>query len=496
MTLIRPSVDYTAKDFDALSERLFNIIPSAFPDWTEDQIANFGNLLVEMFAYVGDVLLFYQDNQARESRWSTALLRRSIISAAKLVGYQPRGASGAQATLTVRLASIPVGNVTFAVGDRFSTADTAKPVIFQVLSQTVIAAGSNPPVGFLVVENSTSVSDALLSTGLPHQSFVLTGSPYIEDTLSITADDGVYTIVDDLLESSATARHAVVSLDENSRLHVTFGNGIAGAIPVGTITFNYRTGGGSAGNVARGTIVKALQSYSDSFGNTAIVTVVNASNAGGGSEIQTVESIREDVPRQLRVLTRTVCREDYEIVASRVAGVARALMLTRDEKPTIQENRGILYVVPEGGGVATQALLTAVTKMWTVDFPKTITFKPLALSAVYLMVDITTRIHVRRGHQPAVVGAAVKKALADFFAATAPDGSRNGNVDFGYYMDGALAWSDVFNVIRDTPGVRKIDDGLGDLVINGNSDDLVVPPERFPLLGEVVVINAETGAAL
>jgi hypothetical protein len=63
-------------------------------------------------------------------------------------------------------------------------------------------------------------------------------------------------------------------------------------------------------------------------------------------------------------------------------------------------------------------------------------------------------------------------------------------------MDGAIAWSDVFNVIRDIPGVRKIDDGLGNLSMNGESDDLVIPPERFPLLNSVVVIDAATGAAL
>ena len=39
--------------------------------WTDHDVAGFGNLLVEMFAFVGDVLSYYGDNQARESRLVT-----------------------------------------------------------------------------------------------------------------------------------------------------------------------------------------------------------------------------------------------------------------------------------------------------------------------------------------------------------------------------------------------------------------------------------------
>lgn len=42
------------------------------PDWTDFDVASFGNLLVELNAFVGNVLTFYQDNFARESRLVTA----------------------------------------------------------------------------------------------------------------------------------------------------------------------------------------------------------------------------------------------------------------------------------------------------------------------------------------------------------------------------------------------------------------------------------------
>lgn len=500
MTLARPATDYTTKDFDSIRERLFNVIPSVFPEWTDTQTANYGNLLVELFAYVLDVLSFYQDNQAQESRWSTARLRRSLLSMAKLTGYKPTGAAAATAELTIRLAAPPLGPVTIGAGDTFSTQDIASPVVFQALAAVTIPAGSDPPVAFVAVENSKAASDLYLSSGLPNQTFVLNGVPFLDNSLTITADNGAYVRVEDFLASTEADRHYTVAVDENSRASVTFGNSIAGAIPQGNMTLSYKTGGGSGGNVGPDTIVRASKSYSDSFGNAApVLRVSNASRASGGTERMTVEAIREAAPRSLRALTRTICREDYEINARHVAGVARALMLTRDELGSIPENQGILYIVPKGGGVATQPLQDLVSDELTKKYPKGITFKLTVLSARYLTVDVSTRIHLQKGLTGAnalLTVALVKKAVADFFAIAAADGSDNADMDFGYYLDGAIAWSDVFDAIRDVRGVRKIDDGLGNLQLNGEADDVVVTPFQFPTLGTVTVIDAVTGVAL
>jgi hypothetical protein len=493
---LQPSLDYTSKDFDALRDRLFNIIPSAFPEWTDRQVADFGNLLVEMFAFVGDVIGFYQDNQAKESRWTSARLRRSLLSLVKLIGYVPPGAVAATADLTVQLAAPPTGSVTIDAGDLFRTLDAVNPVVFQALSAVTIAAAADPPTAIVPVENSLPASDLIQSTELPNQEYTLGEAPYLDGSLTISAVDGSYTLVDDFLSSGASDRHATVTVDENDRATVRFGDGLLGAIPIGAITFTYKTGGGSRGKVFAGAISKAEKSYTDSFGNPVIMSVTNLESASDGAERQTVEAIRTAAPRSLRAVTRTVAREDYEINALRVAGVARALMMTADEKPSVLENTGELYLVPTGGGVASSTIVDAVNVMITTTYPKTITFKPSILAAKYLVVNVTTRIHLKKGATAGVVGPAVRASLEAFFAITNEDGSNNSAIDFGYYLDGSLAWADIFNVIRDTAGVRKIDDGLANLTLNGSADDVEVQPEQFPILGTVIVIDAVTGVAM
>ena len=50
-----PVVDYTDKDFDSLRVRLYNLLSSVFPEWTDQNVANFGNILVELFSHVANL---------------------------------------------------------------------------------------------------------------------------------------------------------------------------------------------------------------------------------------------------------------------------------------------------------------------------------------------------------------------------------------------------------------------------------------------------------
>lgn len=503
MALLGQNVDYTDKDFDSLRARLINLVGSAFPTWTDFNVANFGNLLLELYAFVGDVLLYYQDNQARESRITTAQLRKSLLGLAKLIGYTPSGALASTVELTVTLGAPPTGNVTFDAGDTFRTLEITDPVVFQVLTSATILAGTDPPQVVLQLENSLNSQEIFTSTGLANQEFVLSDTPYLDDSLSIVAADGTYTQEDDFLSSTSTNRHFTVTVDENDRATVRFGNGINGSIPSGTITCDYKTGGGSAGNVEAGSITKVDKSYTDSLGNSQVVTVTNNAAASGGDDRETIEQIRVNAPESIRAINRTVSREDYEINAKRVDGVARALMLTSNEREEIDENAGTLYVIPTGGGTPTQTLLDAVETMVTETYPNTITFLLTVANPEYLTVDVQATVYLEEGTVPATVAAAIQSNLETFFDIELADGSPNPDIDFGFnYKDvdgeptNEIAWSDVFNVVRDTTGVRKIGDSLGAFLLNGERSDVTIAVQEFPVLGTVTLLDGDTGAAL
>lgn len=78
MGLLVQATDYTDKDFDSLRLRLQSLVRSVFPAWSDFNVADFGNILLELYAFAGDALTFYQDNQARESRLLTATQRKNL----------------------------------------------------------------------------------------------------------------------------------------------------------------------------------------------------------------------------------------------------------------------------------------------------------------------------------------------------------------------------------------------------------------------------------
>ena len=83
------NVNYLNKDFSALKTSLMNYAKSYFPNTYRDfNETSPGMMLLEMNAYVGDVLSFYIDQQYREMLLPLAEERRNIITMAKMFGYK------------------------------------------------------------------------------------------------------------------------------------------------------------------------------------------------------------------------------------------------------------------------------------------------------------------------------------------------------------------------------------------------------------------------
>ncbi|MEP0841236.1 MAG: baseplate J/gp47 family protein [Phycisphaerae bacterium] len=491
----------TDKDFDALRLRLIALARSVFPDWSDFAVASFGNVLLELYAFVGDVVGYYLDNQARESRLVTATQRKNVIALARMLGYKLHGARAATAEAVFSLARASSADVRIPAGTVVRTREVTEPVRFQLLADVIIPAGALQASG--VVENSKTYVQLFDSRGLADLDIILDHTPYLDASVAVSAANGAFVEKESLLGSGPNDRHFVALVDQNDRATVRFGNGTSGAPPTGTVTVAYKTGGGAAGNVDAGRIVVVEGTFTDLHGRAAQVSVTNAEPASGGTDRQSVASAKLLAPESLRTLTRSVTREDFEVNARRVPGVARALMLTSNEDPTVPENSGVLYVIPQGGGLPTPALKNLVLLQVTEVYPATLTFQPSVQNPVYRKVDVEARIYLRQGHAAATVRERVKANLTAMFRVSEADGTPNPLVDFGFNVkdadgnpSGEVAWSDVFNVIRDTEGVRKIGDLHGDLKLSGLPADVKLAIKEFPVLGTVTLVNGDTGGVL
>lgn len=509
MPLLPSANNYTDKDFDGIRERMFDLIRSVFPNWTNEAVTNFGNLLAESPCFVLDVLTFYQDQQAREGRFKTVQLRKNMIALAKLLNYDLAGAGAATAdvVLTVTNADALVGPVVPATSSPIIVGTTAvtDPVKGELQSLPSFDIDSGEVEKTVGWEHSITQTPLVVpSSGRADQRILLPFGPFLDNSESVsTPTQPTWTKVDTFYYSGPTDQHYRVQVDQNNLGTIIFGDGRQGVIPVGNITLPWKTGGGTDGNVEAGSLKKIEGDFIDSEGTRAYLEATNPVDAEGGLPREEVAAARINAPESTRVLNRTVAREDYEINAKRVVGVGRALMLTSNEYSGIGENRGQLFIIPSTGGYPSQALLDQVFVMCTSTYPNTITFQLQVLPVAYLNIDVRAVIWLQENTVPSTVKQSIITNLEDYFEPMLANGQPNPNVDFGFnYKDadgnpaGEIAFSDIFNVVRDTSGVRKVGAGATEFQLNGVRDDVSLPLHQFPALGSVTVINGQTGTAI
>jgi predicted phage baseplate assembly protein len=82
-----PVIDYMAKDFASFRRLMLDRLSAIMPTWKARNPADLGIVLVELLAYVGDHLSYFQDAVATESYLGTARKRISVKRHARLLDY-------------------------------------------------------------------------------------------------------------------------------------------------------------------------------------------------------------------------------------------------------------------------------------------------------------------------------------------------------------------------------------------------------------------------
>jgi uncharacterized phage protein gp47/JayE len=341
------------------------------PEWTDRSAADLGVLLVELFAYLGDVISYYQDRIANEAYLDTAVERRSIMHLLRLIGYELAGPVAASAELDLLFTPPAQGQPTTVViptGARFEVkpvqGSTDAPPSFEYLGAPLTIDLAGPRVSAqngkllysrLPVRHSKSVIGEVLgsSTGEPNQTFPLAQHPIVPDTLVVTVDEGAgpvtwtrqdsltYHISDDGLVqlSTSDSRDYTILTDETETSSVVFGDGEFGRRPpvgVSNIRASYSVGGGAIGNAYANSITVIRTQI------PGLTAVTNPQPATGGADPESVDRAARFGPLAYRSGDRAVTLRDYTALALQAGGVAKV------KASSTGWNRVDLYVAPEG----------------------------------------------------------------------------------------------------------------------------------------------------
>jgi hypothetical protein len=114
-----PPIDYLAKDYNSFRQLILDRLAQTMPGWTETHLPDIGVMLVDLLAYVGDQLSYYQDAVATEAYLGTARQRISLRRHARLVDYLVHEGCNARAWVTIAAAAdyqLVLAGVLFCTG--------------------------------------------------------------------------------------------------------------------------------------------------------------------------------------------------------------------------------------------------------------------------------------------------------------------------------------------------------------------------------------------
>jgi len=514
----RPVIDYMARDYESLLRAMRELIPQKLPEWQDfGNEADFGNVLLELFAHIGDILSYYQDRVANESFLGTARTRRSVIEHLRLIGYELGTAAPAAATLSLTVPGTVTATVTVTKGDAFATKSQKNrpsvrfeytreaPLIIDFSTLTTDPATGRKVFGAaqvgIPIEEGRLIKDELLGTsdGTPNQRFGLAhprlilrppgpGQQAGRDVLVVTqlaTTVDAWTRRESLAFSQAGQRDYLVEIDADDRATVVFGDGDFGLIPVrGTlIRATYRVGGGLAGNVVANAVTTIINAPQLALLGA---TATNPGPATGGAEREDIAHAVQHAPAVFRSLRRAVTAADYEALGLSFKGVGKVRAVATGW------NQVTLYVAPEGGGKVSD-VLEANLKGYFED--KRMLSQLIEISDVdYVPIYVTAEIAVESFYVLADVVARVQQAVADLLAFDRVDFNQNIYLSKFYEESQDIPGVIYVNITEFRRGDQPVPavEPLGKIAL-GPNEVPVVPAEADYAPGLKVVVNNQGG---
>jgi hypothetical protein len=343
-------IDYTSRDFAALKTDLINLIKAKTnTSWNPTDYSDLGNVLVESFAYMGDIMSHYLDRIANETSIDTAIKTSTLLNFANLYDYIISGPTPSTVYVTFTNGVNSTSSYDIPIGTQVIAPLSYGPFA-QVYFETVEAATALAPgasITLLCEEGKTVNTDrpdqidsnynkALpanlgTSNGSEDQTFLVYDYGLVNKSLTVYVGQGTafssWSYVDNLLEYGPTDKVFTVVRDAEGFVSVVFGDGVNGAIPAANqlISAVYKSSVGAAGNI------KSLLINEVTFipGNLDIqvptlIEVSNSLPSSGGADADTFEQLRKKVKAAIGTRKRAVTLQDYADLALMVPQVGKA----------------------------------------------------------------------------------------------------------------------------------------------------------------------------
>lgn len=326
----------TELDFDNIKDNLKNFLKNQ-DTFTDYNFEGSGlNILLDTLAYNTHYLAYNLSMAMNESFLDSALLRSSVVSQAKTIGYVPRSARAPYAYVSVKVNDPTLTQATMNKGTTFRTTVDGSSYYFVTVSDFTsyredgILEFTNIPI----YEGTYVTSEYTVDSSNINQRFLL---PENTDTTTLTVliqnsendvEQRTYLFAEDITEISGISENYFLQEIETGQFEVYFGDGVLGKKLVNGNVVIIR-GIVTNGLDANGANSFTIQGNISGASNLSVSTVTSAI---GGDIPESIESIKFFAPLKYSSQNRAVTAYDYKVIVPKVYPNAQSVQVWGGEE--------------------------------------------------------------------------------------------------------------------------------------------------------------------
>lgn len=321
------NIKITELDFDLIKANLITYLQS-LPAFTDYNFAGSGlNTIIDLLAANTHYQAFFANMLFNEGFLDTAVKRSSVVSRAKELGYTPKSAVGATATVNVQVllgTNPPPAGVELPAGTMFGSSGfgQSSQYAFYNPEKLITVADGNNQYWFnnlVIKEGSPNRTRFVVDTSNPDQKFIIPNTNIDLSTLKVTVQASLtdtttttflpasnYTIV------ASTDPVYFVQEDDGELFEIYFGDGNVG-LPVvsgNVVICEYMVvAGPDANGLSTFSLSGSLLATDSSNSFSARVDTV--ADSAGGADIESIDSVRFYAPKAWTAQNRLVTKDDY-----------------------------------------------------------------------------------------------------------------------------------------------------------------------------------------
>ena len=394
---------FTNLDFADLRSQIKDYlrVNSDFADF-DFEGSNFSTL-IDLLAYNTYITAYNTNMAVNECFLDSATLRENVVSLARNIGYVPRSARSAMATInfSVDLGTNDTRIVTLKAGQVALGNQVGGSYIFSIPDDFVATTGDNN----VAIFNNLNVYEGIylqksfqIDYSQPNQRFILPNANIDTTSIRVTVTSTtseIYTLYDNILRVDAESKLFLIQEIEDEHYEILFGDGILGKKPPSgaIVNVSYIVSNGRLGNDAKNFSFIGILEDDQSLSVTTGISVIQTTNkASMGDDIEEISSIKYLAPRIYSSQYRAVTASDYSgIIPFVYPNVESVTAYGGEELDPPEFGKVFISIKPKNGSFLSQITKDDISrqlKQYSIAG-----IKPEIIDLKYLYVEVDTSVY-------------------------------------------------------------------------------------------------------